>query len=69
MVGSQKNRYSKNSQTNVAKTNLINQSVCSKYVFSLKFSPVSIRHPNGKKRGKKLSKEESKDFSNTGIRK
>ena len=69
MEGLLKNRYSKNSQTNVAKINLTNQSVCSKFVFSLKFSPVSILHPNGKKRGKKLSKEGSKDFLNTEIQK
>ena len=69
MVELLKNRYSKNSQTSAAKMNLTNQSVCSKFVFSLKFSHVSIPHPNGKKRGKKLSKEESKDYSNTGIQK
>ena len=69
MVELQKIRYSKNSQTNVVRMNLTNQSVCSKFVFSLKFSPVSILRPNGKKRGKKLSKGESKDFLNTGIQK
>ena len=69
MAESLKNIYSKNSQTNVAKMNLTNQSACSKFVFSLRFLPVSILHPNGKKRGKKQSKEGSKDCSSTVIRK